>query len=197
MNYLMNGGMVLWSILALSVFALAILLERMYKLINLENIREAAILKSLMREGNLAAINERLEKSRTHISKGVSLVLNSSEQNVNLIKEKINRLILSISLELEKNLWFVRVIMYITPILGLLGTVTGMMKVFASLSYSNINHSQFSLGISEALITTAAGLASLIPLSILYGFVEKKIDKILLELESSSLEAMTIMKGDN
>ena len=120
----------------------------------------------------------------------------NSEDSLEVIKEKVSRVIITTSMDLEKNLWFVRVVMNLAPVLGLLGTVTGMMKIFAGLSSTSINQAQFSAGLSEALVTTAAGLVALVPLSLIYGFIEKRIDRILLDMEASSLEVASIIKGD-
>ena len=193
---LISGGAILWIILLLSVLALAVLLERVYKVVLFENNKASLRIKNFIREGNLEAATNYVASSKGYLSRALSTVLMNSEDSLEVIKEKVSRVIITTSMDLEKNLWFVRVVMNLAPVLGLLGTVTGMMKIFAGLSSTSINQAQFSAGLSEALVTTAAGLVALVPLSLIYGFIEKRMDRILLDMEASSLEVASIIKGD-
>jgi biopolymer transport protein ExbB len=195
MDIFAKGGIVLVMIVILSIIAFAIIIERFYKIVRFENKKNADKVRSLIRSGDIATAFEYATKNRSCLSLSLAIVLNNTHITIEALKEKVNKLIINTNDELENNLWFVRVAMNLAPLLGLLGTVTGMIKVFSYLSLNSVDPSDFALGISEALITTAAGLLVLVPLTILYGYLERKIEKILVDLETAALEAISIVKG--
>jgi len=95
---------------------------------------------------------------------------------------------------LERNLALLGTIASITPLLGLLGTVTGMIRVFYTIASRGIGEpSALAGGIGEALITTAAGLTVAIPSLIFYNYFLTKVDSLLSDLEEASLETMEIL----
>jgi len=88
---------------------------------------------------------------------------------------------------LEKGLGVLETIAAVTPILGLLGTVVGMIKVFQVISLQGVGEaSALSGGISEALITTAAGLSVGIPALIFYNYFSRKAENLILDIENLS-----------
>jgi biopolymer transport protein ExbB len=90
---------------------------------------------------------------------------------------------------MERGIGLLGVFANISPLLGLLGTVTGMIKAFEMISIGGSGHAEVvASGISEALITTAGGLFVGIPLLLLFFFFQNKIDAILIDLEEFSLE---------
>jgi len=100
------------------------------------------------------------------------------------------------SVALERFLPVMRTIATVAPLLGLLGTVTGMIKVFQTLSLVGISQAQgLSGGISEALLTTAAGLTVAIPTLILFHFFEGRADRIILRVEKALIEINLMIRG--
>jgi biopolymer transport protein ExbB len=84
----------------------------------------------------------------------------------------------------------------ISPLLGLLGTVSGMIKTFDLISFYGVgNPGTMASGISEALITTAAGLSVAIPTLVGYRFVSSKADNLILNLEEQSIKLVDTLKG--
>ncbi len=84
-----------------------------------------------------------------------------------------------------------------TPLLGLLGTVIGMIKVFAAITTHGVgNPGVLAGGISEALITTAAGLSVAIPSLIFYRFFRGRVDELVLVMEEEALKIVDVMHGD-
>jgi len=99
---------------------------------------------------------------------------------------------------LEKNLGALATIAHITPLLGLLGTVTGMIRAFQiieqkAVALMPVNPGDLAGGIWEALITTVAGLAVAIPTYVAYNFLVSKADGFVLEMEKSATDLINIL----
>ncbi len=96
---------------------------------------------------------------------------------------------------LERNMWLISMAAHTSPLLGLLGTVTGMIKAFQSISVHGTGDAGIlALGISEALYTTAGGLIVAIPCMILYNYFNKKIDIIISDIEKTSTEMLNCFR---
>lgn len=97
---------------------------------------------------------------------------------------------------LERYLTVLRTIATIAPLLGLLGTVAGMIKVFQTLSIVGANQvGDLSVGISEALLTTAAGMTVAIPTIVLHNLFEGRAANILLNLEKRLIELLLLVRS--
>jgi biopolymer transport protein ExbB len=95
---------------------------------------------------------------------------------------------------LERYLTWLSTIASVAPLLGLLGTVMGMIKVFNVISTQGPgNPNALAGGISEALLTTAAGLTVAIPSFVLYNYFVNKADKLIIEIEKNSLLLLEMM----
>ncbi|MCB1053324.1 MAG: MotA/TolQ/ExbB proton channel family protein [Acidobacteria bacterium] len=99
---------------------------------------------------------------------------------------------------LERFLPTLRTVATIAPLLGLLGTVAGMIKVFHQLSIQGMGQAaDLSNGISEALITTAAGMCVAIPTIVLHNFFDGRATRLMLRLEKELIEIMLLIRGNN
>jgi biopolymer transport protein ExbB len=99
--------------------------------------------------------------------------------------------------ELERYLNTLGTIASITPLLGLLGTVIGMIKVFTAITTAGVGDpSVLAGGISEALLTTAAGLAVAIPALIFHRYLSGKVNMLVLSMEEEALKMVEVMLGD-
>jgi len=99
---------------------------------------------------------------------------------------------------LEKNLGVLATIAHIAPLIGLLGTVTGMVRAFQvieqkAVAMTPVNPGDLAGGIWEALITTVAGLAVAIPTYVAYNFLVTKVDGFVLEMEKSATDLVNIL----
>jgi biopolymer transport protein ExbB len=113
------------------------------------------------------------------------------------MKESIEETGRQVVHELERYLNTLGTIASITPLLGLLGTVIGMIKVFSAIMTHGVgNPSVLAGGISEALITTAAGLFVAIPTLTLYRYFRGKVDMLVLKMEEEALKIVDVMHGD-
>ena len=97
---------------------------------------------------------------------------------------------------LEKRLNLLTMIAAVSPLLGMTGTVTGMISSFGSMS-SGLDASQVSTGISEALVTTATGLIVAIPAVIAYNIFAKKVDHVVLEIEQTATQLIDYITLDH
>lgn len=97
---------------------------------------------------------------------------------------------------LEKRLNLLTMIASVSPLLGMTGTVTGMISSFGSMS-SGLDASQVSTGISEALVTTATGLIVAIPAVIAYNIFAKKVDHVVLEIEQTATQLIDYITLDH
>ena len=99
--------------------------------------------------------------------------------------------------ELERYLNTLGTIATISPLLGLLGTVIGMIKVFTAITSAGVgNPAVLAGGISEALITTAAGLSVAIPAVIFHRYLSGRVDKLVVGMEEQALKMVDVMHGE-
>lgn len=114
-----------------------------------------------------------------------------------ITKEGIEDVGRHVTLTLERNLNTLGTIAAITPLLGLLGTVIGMIKVFAVITTEGVgNPETLAGGISEALITTATGLLVAIPSLIFYRYFRGKISRLVVDMEVQALKLIELLHGD-
>ena len=194
LEFFLKGGPLMWPILLCSVIVIAIVLERLYHLhragVNLPNLLTRV--KKLLWEGKPEEA-ERLCRDTSgpvaHIlAMGIHLHNRSLEE-----KEKILARVGSRELRrLEKNLNALGIIGHIAPLLGLLGTVTGMIKAFVTIAElgGRVDASVLAGGIWEALITTAAGLSVAIPAIVFYHYFEGRVDNIATQMKDAASEVL-------
>jgi biopolymer transport protein ExbB len=99
---------------------------------------------------------------------------------------------------LEKNLTALATVAHISPLLGLLGTVTGLVRCFQviqlkSSSFTPVNPGDLAGGIWEALITTVAGLIIAIPMFVIYNYLVSRVNNFILEMERSATEVVNLL----
>ena len=100
--------------------------------------------------------------------------------------------------ELERFLNALGTIASISPLLGLLGTVAGMIKIFQIVSVQgNSNFGLLSVGIAEALVTTAAGLTVAIPSVLFYRYFHARVDELVVDMEQETLRLIDVLDGEN
>ena len=87
---------------------------------------------------------------------------------------------------LERGLVIIEIVAYIAPLLGLLGTVSGLARIFADIGVANIaqQHSEFARGISEILNATIIGLTIAVPAYVAYSYYSRKIEMMVIEVET-------------
>ncbi len=192
------GGFIMWPILACSIISMAIIAERFWSL------RETKIAPTNLvanvwqwhKSDQLDA--KRIQALRTNSPLGMILAagLLNRKHSREIMKESIEEVGRLVAHGLERFLNTLGTISSITPLLGLLGTVIGMIKVFTVITSQGIGDpSILSEGISEALLTTAAGLSVAIPSLMFYRYFRGKVDDLIVTMEQEALKMVEVMHG--
>lgn len=114
-----------------------------------------------------------------------------------IMKESIEETGRHVVMELERYLNTLGTIASVSPLLGLFGTVLGMIKVFTAMTTAGVgNHAALAGGIAEALITTAAGLSVAIPSLMFYRYFRGKVESLVITMEKEALKMVEVLQGD-
>lgn len=196
LDVFLKGGFIMWPILLCSIFGLAIIVERFYYLqrISPPKISLLGRVKGLLKEEKpLEALRlcENLNNPIAHIlAVGIHIRKRSLEDKERCFKLAGSKLLRA----MEKNLRGLAVIANIATLLGLLGTVTGMIQVFMKIESlgGQADVSVLAGGIWEALITTAAGLFVAIPASFFYYYFEGRVDELSSRMKEAAAELLEL-----
>jgi biopolymer transport protein ExbB len=198
-DMVIKGGPIMAPILLCSVIALAIVVERCLSLRRNRILRYDILqrIEELLRDRKIpeaTTLCKRYPSSMTRILLAAILNHDKTRQDIKEIIEDAGRHEIPV---LERYLTVLGTIASIAVLLGLLGTILGMIKTFNAIAALGYGHPEaLAGGISEALIATAAGLAVAIPTLVLYNFFTSKVDAVVIEMEKHSLRMLSILKRD-
>ncbi|MBT9146889.1 MAG: Biopolymer transport protein ExbB [Syntrophomonadaceae bacterium] len=184
----------MWPILLCSITSITIILERFYHFhrarTKIPNISPRV--KNLLKEnkaGEALKLCESTSGPIAHIlAIGIHIRRRSLEEKEKIIVRAGSRAVR----QLDRNLRGLAIIGNITPLLGLLGTVTGMIKAFMKIQElgGRVDASVLAGGIWEALVTTAAGLSVAIPTLVAYHYFEGRVDNVASQMKNVALELL-------
>ena len=192
------GGWLMWPIIACSVIAMAIVVERLwiYRRRRVLPTNLVAQIWQLHQKNQLTAAHIQTVRKSSPLGRILAAGLMNRMHAREVMKEAIEEEGRQVVHELERYLNTLGTVANISPLLGLLGTVIGMIKVFAAITTSGVgNPGVLAGGISEALITTAAGLSVAIPAVIFHRYLSGKVDRIVLSMEEQALKMVEVMHG--
>ena len=193
------GGILMVPIMFCSVLALAIILERFWSLRD-SRIAPPKTLNELWRWIKKKELNDtRLKNLQASSPMGRVLAsgLLNAKHGRDVMKESIEHEASQVIHQLERFLNPLGTVATITPLLGLLGTVIGMIKVFAEIQLAGVgNAGNLAGGISEALITTAAGLSVAIPALIAHRYFIRRVDVLVVNMEQEAIKLVEVVHGD-
>ncbi|MCS7299505.1 MAG: MotA/TolQ/ExbB proton channel family protein [Spirochaetia bacterium] len=199
-DYLSRGGIVMVFILIASIIGVSISIERYFFLTNLRRSTKKlfSIAKEKIEKGNVRDILAICDTEKTVSSNILRTAIDVYLKG--LSKEEIERSIQDIAkIEMpivNRYLYLLGTMVTVSPMLGLLGTVLGMIKATSVLAEKGLaSPSELLTGIAEALITTAAGLIVAIPLLILYNYLANKSQEIIEEIEANVTEILLLMSS--
>ncbi len=182
LDFLQTGGPVVWILLGFSVIALSILLIKLWQLLVLQPERTSDIdpALALYQQGNTADALARLKSHRPVSALVYAAIKLQSELKPELVQEELNRLAQKQLNQLRSFLRPLEIIATLSPLLGLLGTVLGMIVAFQQMEAagSQVDPATLSGGIWQALLTTAVGLSVAIPVLIAHAWLERKNERI-------------------
>jgi biopolymer transport protein ExbB len=194
-----SGGWLMWPILLCSIIVVAISIERFITL-KTERIVPAGQLAQVWQQlRNKELDGERLKALRDSSPLGYILAsgISNSGHGRDVMKDSIEESAGQVIHQLERFLSILGTIANTTPLLGLLGTVLGMIQVFADIMlFGTGNAAQLAGGISQALITTAAGLTVAIPAMILHRYFERHVESLVVQLEGQATKLVDAMRSD-
>ncbi len=194
------GGPVMWPILLCSIFALAIILEKIWYMHNIK-IDTQQFLSDVLDKMKHHQVKEALEicdKTKSPISHILKAGILKYDRPRAQIKEALEDASLYEIPRLEKNFPMLASIAHISPLLGLLGTATGMIRCFQSIQAKSASvypvlPADLASGIWEALLATVAGLTVGISTLIVYNYLVSRINNFILEMEKTATELVNFL----
>ena len=199
LELLTAGGWLMVLIVLCSIVVLAICIERLYTL-NPKKIAPPHLLATVWKQlkgGEMDATKLKTLKQSSPLGRILAAGLSNAYHGREVMKESIQEAAQHVVHDLERYLNTLGTIAAISPLLGLLGTVVGMIRVFAEImSQGTGNASVLAGGISEALITTAAGLTVAIPALAMHRYFIGKIDSIVVELEQETIKLVDALHSE-
>jgi biopolymer transport protein ExbB len=185
-----KGGPVMWPILILSIIGFAFIFERFFALRKAKiNVNEflAKIRKALMVNRSVRDAIKICEQYQGPVASVMKAGLLKYGQPKEDVEKSIENAAMYEITRLERGLPIIATAANIEPLLGFLGTVTGMINSFDALAKQGLsNPGAVAAGISEALITTAAGLIIAIPMQLAYNFYTSRINRFVRDVETST-----------
>jgi biopolymer transport protein ExbB len=193
----------MWPLLFCSIIALAIIAERFWSL-QRRNVAPADLLQQVLDHEKENRISEDLLKllvKSSPLGRLFAVGLVNRDHGREIMKEAIEEEGAIVVHDLERYLNTLGTIAAITPLLGLLGTVIGMIQVFTSITPEVMSQgigdpTVLAAGISKALITTAAGLSIGIPALMFHRYFKGKVQALTVEMEQQSVKLVEIIQGD-
>ena len=196
MDWLYRGGILMAPILVFSVVALGIFLERLWVLRRSLILPEEQLsqLENLLRKKMIPEARTYCQQHPSPLTRILFAGLQQYGNSRYLIKENMEERGKAEALELKKYIGLLHTIASVSPLLGLLGTVSGMIKVFSTISVEGVGDpASLATGISEALITTAAGLTVAIPTFLGQRYLAGRAERLVHMLEEYATYLLNLL----
>ena len=192
------AGWPIWPIILASIVAVAIIGERIWAL-RLSVVTPRDLLPKVLHEywknGVSADMLERLQK-HSPLGQIFAAGLKNDKSTREIMKESIEEAGRAVAHNLERYLTTLGTIASLSPLMGLFGTLVGMIEIFGTNSPGNSNPEQLAHGISVALYNAAFGILVAIPSMIFYRYFHAKVDALVIEMELQALKLVEIVHGE-
>ncbi len=198
-EFLSKGGFFMVPILLCSVAALAIFVERLWSLrrgrvVPADLVRRA---EALVADRDLAAAAELLRRSPAAVARVLAVGVRVAGERRDVMKEHLEEAGRQEAAGLERFVDTLGTIAGVSTLLGLLGTISGMIEIFSVIStQSVVDPATLAGGISEALVTTLAGLSVAIPTVVMHRYLLNKANALTLEMERLCTRFMDLLSED-
>jgi biopolymer transport protein ExbB len=192
------AGWPIWFLIVASVVALAIIGERWWSLresiVQPRNLM-AQVIHDYRQYGVTPQLLSRLSRN-SPLGQVFAAGLRNVKSSPAIMKETIEEAGRTVAIDLERFLTSLGTIAVIAPLLGLFGTVVGMIEIFGSQTPQGGNPLQMAHGISIALYNTAFGLVVAVPAMIFYRHFRAKVDEMLVDMEMQAIKLIEIVHGE-
>lgn len=197
-SIILAAGWPIWPLLFASIIAVALIIERMVAL-RRSRVLPAGLLQRVVAEYRQGAVNEAM-LNNLEAQSPLGRVLAAGLRNVGstreVMRESIEEVGGAVAHELERYLTTLGTIASISPLMGLLGTVVGMIEIFGSQSPTGANPMQLAHGISVALYNTGFGLIIAIPGMIFWRHFRALVNGLVLEMQQQSVRLVEVLHGE-
>ncbi len=200
LDLIISGGPLMIPIILCSVIALGVFLERLFYLRRKKIIPEDLLrdVEDLLKTDRVNDVLALLRRDRSPMARIFLAAMKNYGKSRETIKVAVEEVGGQEAEYLNKYVVVLSVIAQVSPLLGLLGTVQGMIQVFNKVVSGNVaDPSQMAGGISVALITTAGGLTVAIPALIGYHYLQGKVNDLVLDMQQYSIGLVELIKGDD
>jgi biopolymer transport protein ExbB len=192
------AGWPIWPLVLASILSVAIIIERFYSLRASGVAPEGLLAKVVTEFRNKGVTTESLNKlaAESPLGQVFAAGLRNVRASREVMKESIEEAGRVVTHDLERFLVALGTIAAVAPLLGLLGTVIGMIEIFGSQDPTGGNPSQLAHGISVALYNTAFGLIVAIPSMIFYRYFRTRVHSFVVEMEQQAIKLVEIVHGE-
>ena len=193
-----GAGWPIWFLLVASIIAVALIIERLVMLRQAKVVPSGLLEKALtayQKQGASPELVAALE-SDSPLGRVLAAGLRNHKSSRYVMKESIEEAGKAVTHDLERFLTTLGTIASISPLMGLFGTVVGMIEIFGSQAPGGTNPQQLAHGISIALYNTAAGIAISIPSLIFYRHFKNKVDGFVVQMEQAAAKLIDIVHGE-
>lgn len=199
LDVIIKGGPVMIPLLALSILGVAVSLERIWYLAKTRADTEELVddVKLCLQEGKVLEAMQLLKKTPGPVAAIFAEGIAYSDRPKEELKEHLEEVGQDEIFKMERGLGLLSAIVTIAPLLGLLGTVTGIIRSFRVLgAFQGVSSpAALSVGIAEALITTAAGLIIAIPMMAVHSWLSSMIERRVREMSRGALELIDLLSN--
>lgn len=192
------AGWPIWPLILASIVSLAVIFERIYTL-RARQIIPPNLLEQTLDTVRRNGVNNDLLRALTEgspMGRVLAIGLRNLNSSREVMKESLEEAGRAVAHDLERYLTTLGTIASVSPLLGLLGTVIGMVEIFGSQTPTGGNPAVLAHGISVALYNTAFGLIVAIPSMIFYRFFRGKVDALLVDMEQQALRLVDVVHGE-
>ena len=197
LDFFSKGGIFMYPILLCSITALAIFIERLWNLRWKHVIPQDFIddVEQLIRREKIPDANLLCQQNPSSMARILLVGIKHFGRKREVIKEYLEEVGRQESASLERFVEGLGTIAGVSTLLGLLGTISGMIRIFSVISSQTVvNPGSLAGGISEALITTYAGLSVAIPTLVMYKYLQSKTQTLILQMEEHSIRLVDLLK---
>lgn len=195
-----QGGVLMWPIFLCSIVALGVAIDRFISLrrarLDTRDLMDA--MRTTLRQNRIQDAIDICDAADTPFARIVKAGVLKHDRSKDDIRRAIEEAARIETPRLERHMPALATCSSVAPLLGLLGTVQGMIKCFAQIQnkLGQLNPADLAGGIMNALITTFAGLAVAIPALVVYNYFVTRVDNLILEMEISSSEVLELLTQD-